>query len=93
MQIRMSVNSRIMMLCQLDDLAMNETCNHYGLTRVPSNGRRGWWFTGSVDAWRKLADDVDYRMDSGWSRDCRTRKRDGLHDRINKYVDKSFNLC
>lgn len=88
MQITMSVNSRIMMLCQLDDIAINETCNHYGLMRIPDNGRRGWWFTGSVDAWRKLADDVDYRTDTGWSRDCRTRKSDGLHGRINKHLAK-----
>ena len=85
MQITMSISGRIAQICQLDDDCI---AGHYGLTQVPSNGRRGWWFTGSVDAWRKLANDVDSRSDRGWASDCRTRKSDGLHGRINKYLAK-----
>ena len=92
MQITMSVSSRIFMLCQLDNISMNETCSEYGLTRIPCNGRRGYWFAGPEAAWRKLANDVDYRRDSGWSRDCRTRKSDGLHGRIDKHLAKANNI-
>lgn len=90
MQIEMSVNSRIFMLCQLDNISMNETCSEYGLTRILCNGRRGYWFVGPEAAWRKLANDVDYRRDSGWSRDCRTRKADSLHGRIDKFIAKGL---
>lgn len=85
MQITMSVSGRIAQICQLDDDCI---AGHYGLARVPSNGRRGWWFTGSVDAWRKLANDVDFRSVGGWDRGGSTRKSDGLHGRINKHLAK-----
>jgi hypothetical protein len=82
MQITMSVNSRIYQACQLDMLD-----EHYGLVYKP-DPRPGFWFCGTVEAWRKLADDVDFRGVSGWSRDCMTRKSDGLHGRINKHLSK-----
>jgi hypothetical protein len=83
-QITMSVSGRIYYACQLDACA-----GHYGLTEVPSNGRKGTWYIGTENAWRKLADDVDFRRDSGWSSDCRTSKSDGLHGRINKKLAKA----
>ena len=89
MQITMSVSRRIVQSCQLDDSCI---AAHYGITQVPSNGRRGCWFTGPVNAWRKLADDVDFRSVGGWDSACATYKSDGLHNRINKYVDKQNNL-
>ena len=79
--ITMSVSQRIYAACQLDMLA-----GHYGLTRVQS-ARKGKWFTGPESAWRELADDVDFRNDSGWS-DGKTRKSDGLHGRITKAIQK-----
>lgn len=88
MRITMTVLHRIYKSCQLDMLA-----GHYGLTPVKTssgcgNTRSGWTFTGSVDAWRKLADDVDFRSSGGFSSDCATRKTDGLHGRINKHLAK-----
>lgn len=80
--ITMSVNRRIYQMCQLDDLA-----EHYGLTCKP-DPRPGFWFAGPEAAWRKLADDVDFRSVGGWSRDCATRKSDGLHGRIDRYLAK-----
>jgi hypothetical protein len=77
--IQLSVNARIYQACQLDMLA-----GHYGLAPIRTQ-RRGHWFAGTEAAWRKLADDVDYRSDSGWS-DGKTRRSDGLHGRISKAV-------
>ena len=87
--ITMSVSKRIVQICQLDDGCIS---GYYGLEQVPSNGRRGWWFTGSVDAWRKLANDVDFRSVSGWDNQCAARKSDGLHARIDKQLAKANNL-
>ncbi len=83
--ITMSVSARIYYACQLDDGSIR---SHYGLKPVPSNGRKGYWFTGPESAWRELADDVDFRGDSGWA-DGRTRKSDGLHGRITKAAAKA----
>jgi hypothetical protein len=82
--ITMSVSARIYYACQLDDGSIRA---HYGLKVAPPNGRKGYWFTGPESAWRELADDVDFRSDSGWS-DGRTRKTDGLHGRITKAAAK-----
>ena len=82
--ITMSVSTRIYQACQLDDGGVR---SHYGLKSVPSNGRKGYWFTGPESAWRELASDVDFRSDSGWA-DGRTRKSDGLHGRIDRYIAK-----
>jgi hypothetical protein len=79
--IKMSVSSKIFRACQLDALA-----GHYGLTKVQSN-KRGHWFLGQESAWRKLADDVEYRSDGGWS-DGKTCASDGLHSRITKAIAK-----
>jgi len=82
--ITMSVSFRIVYACQLDDGGIRA---HYGLREVSSNGRKGYWMTGPESAWRELADDVDFRSDSGWS-DGKTRKSDGLHSRIDRYIAK-----
>jgi len=79
--ITMSVSSRIYQACQLDMMA-----GEYGLTRVLST-KRGKIFSGTEAAWRRLADDVDYRSNRGWS-DGRTVKSDGLHARIDRAVAK-----
>ena len=81
-QITMSVSQRIYAACQLDMMA-----GEYGLTRVPS-ARKGKWFAGPESAWRRLADDVDFRSDSGWS-DGKTRKSDSLNARIDKAAAKA----
>jgi hypothetical protein len=81
--ITMSVSFRIYRACQLDMLA-----GHYGLKYVPSP-RPGYWFIGPESAWRELADDVDFRSDSGWA-DGKTRKSDGLHGRINRHIAKNL---
>ncbi len=84
MNITMSVSRRIVIACQLDD---GSILHHYGLTYVPSP-RVGYWFTGTEEAWRKLADDVDSRASGGWSPDCALNRRDSLTSRINRAVAK-----
>jgi hypothetical protein len=79
--IKMSVSKRIVMACQLDALA-----GHYGLTELYGH-KRGYWFIGPESAWRKLADDIDYRSNGFWS-DGRTYASDGLHGRITKAAAK-----
>jgi len=79
--ITMSVSRRIYQACQLDMLA-----GEYGLTWVRST-KRGNVFSGTEAAWRRLADDVDYRSDSCWS-DGRLFKSDGIHARIDRAVAK-----
>ena len=80
--ITMSVSQRIYRSCQLDELA-----GHYGLTRVPSN-RKGIWFAGSESAWRRLADDVEFRGQGGWDESA-LRPSEGLHGRITKAAAKA----
>jgi hypothetical protein len=82
--ITMSVSARVYQACQLDDGSIRA---HYGLTPVPSNGRKGYWFTGSEAAWRELADDVEQRS-SGHYADGATYPSDGLHGRITKHLSK-----
>lgn len=82
-QITMSVSQRIAIACQLDMLA-----GHYGLQRIPSNGRKGFWLTGPESAWRKLANDVDMRGGGLWDGDCRLYPSEGLHGRITKAAAK-----
>lgn len=79
--ITMSVSRRVYQACQLDALA-----GHYGLTPVPPRGK-GCWFTGSESAWRRLADDVDYRSSGGWDESA-LRPSEGLHGRITKAAAK-----
>ena len=80
--ITMSVSQRIYQACQLDMLA-----GHYGLQPVPSNGRKGYWFTGPESAWRRLADDVEFRGQGGWDESA-LRPSEGLHGRISKAAAK-----
>jgi hypothetical protein len=86
MQITMTVNDRIYQACSLAILA-----EHYGLTPCQSN-RRGWMFTGSVNAWRKLADDIDFNRTGPWTKALpdyvATRKSDSLHGRIDRNLLK-----
>ena len=84
--ITMSVSQRIAIACQLDMLA-----SHYGLQRIPSNGRKGFWLTGPEIAWRKLANDVDMRGGL-WDGDCKLYPSEGLHGRIDKQLAKANNL-
>lgn len=79
--IQMSVSTRIYQSCQLDMLA-----GHYGLTPV-STPRKGYWFVGPESAWRKLANDVDYRSSGGWD-ESGLYPSEGLHGRINKAISK-----
>lgn len=79
--IQMSVSNRIYQSCQLDMLA-----GHYGLTLI-STKRRGWWYVGTEQAWRKLADDVGYRSSGGWD-ESGLYPSEGLHGRITKAVAK-----
>lgn len=82
-QLTMSVSGRIYQACQLDD---GSILSHYGLTYVPMQ-RRGYWYTGPVAAWRRLASDVDYRAGGDFS-DGVLATRDGLNGRINKALSK-----
>jgi len=81
--ITMSVSQRIAIACQLDILA-----GHYGLQRIPANGRKGAWFTGPESAWRKLADDVDMRGSGGFDPTSKLYPSEGLHGRITKTAKK-----
>jgi hypothetical protein len=80
-QIEMSVSGRIFQSCQLDMLA-----GQYGLTRIKSNGRKGYWFVGLEKSWRKLADDVDYRACGQFDLQSGLYPSEGLHNRINKHA-------
>ena len=84
--ITMSVSARIYYACQLDDGSIR---SHYGLTRVPSNGRRGKWFTGPEAAWRKLADDGEMRAMGGWDPRSCLYPSESLHARITKAASKA----
>ena len=79
--LTMSVSNRVYEKCQLDACA-----GAYGLVDVTKNGR--WIFEGTVDAWRKLANDVDERSSGGYDPTCATRRSDGLHGRINNLLSK-----
>jgi hypothetical protein len=81
MMIKMSVSARVYQSCQLDAFA-----RHYGLTSLQSH-RKGYWYIGPESAWRNLANDVDYRSCGQFS-DGATRKSDGLHGRIDRYLAK-----
>jgi len=81
-QIKMSVSRRIYQACQLDALA-----GHYGLTSIPPQGK-GCWFAGPESAWRRLAEDVDFRSSGGWDQSG-LYLSEGLHGRITKAAAKA----
>jgi hypothetical protein len=79
-EITMSVNARVFQTCQLDACA-----DYYGLTPVRCH-RKGYWFTGSPLAWRKLAGDVKYRTGGSFDPACALSKGIDLHSRIDKAI-------
>lgn len=79
-EITMSVNARVFRACQLDACA-----DYYGLTPVLGR-RKGYWFTGSPLAWRKLAGDVKYRTGGSFDSACALPKGVDLHSRIDRAI-------